>query len=184
MQSQKLVILFFAFVFIIFGQANSFGVEKDQEELERQTKKFEQEFGQINERIIQYDRELEQLKKDIKFPADNEIFIYLKNYTEGTYTLEKLEVKIDDNLKSTHNYTDVERTIFAFGGTQPIYHGTLVEGTHKLQIIFYGSVGTARTPRQDTSDSTFKKAGAPIFIQTAIKYDGKQGNLVADKLVW
>ncbi|WP_111979240.1 AraC family transcriptional regulator [Algibacillus agarilyticus] len=96
------------------------------------------ELEKIKQQVIQLNRDLFVLEEDLLFPANTQVSVFVSVDIGQFFTLDSVEIKIDDKNIAGFLYTDNQRNALIQGGIQRIYQGNLKMGEHELTAIFTG----------------------------------------------
>jgi hypothetical protein len=97
-----------------------------------------QQLEQLKSQVLQLNRELFILEEDLLFPASTQIALFVSVDTGKFFTIDSVEVKINDKDVAGFLYTERQRKALEQGGIQKLYLGNLKIGQHQLTAIFTG----------------------------------------------
>lgn len=100
--------------------------------------KLESELEQLKSQVLQLNRELFILEEDLLFPASTQIAIFVSVDIGRFFTLDSVEIKINNQDIAGFLYTQRQRKALEQGGIQKLYLGNLKTGSHELTAIFNG----------------------------------------------
>ena len=127
---RKLLIigLIFCSVNLFAGQAAAVGAG------DSQAQRSEQRVQQIKQRAIKLATELSRLEKQLLYPADTHIAIFVAFAEPVSYQLQSLSIEIDGEMITSHVYVSEEISAMKNGGIQKIFEGNVTQGLHELMV--------------------------------------------------
>jgi len=134
------------------SQSQKSPVKKKSPELVKLAKEAEQ----IKSDLIELNRELYNFEEQLLYPTETQLAVFLSLDAKTTFTLDSIEVLLDDKLVATHLYNKSELAALKKGGVQKIYLGSLADGQHKLTAQFNG---------QGADNSYFRRKKALKFTK-------------------
>ncbi|MEJ2649125.1 MAG: hypothetical protein P8016_12050 [Sedimentisphaerales bacterium] len=141
---------------------------------ERDSSKLSKDIQNIKKEIINLNRDLFILEEDLLFPANTQFSVFLSMDIGEYFSLDSVQIKIDDKIVANHLYTTREAEALKRGGVQRLYLGNLASGEHEIVAFFVGQGPQKRDYRRG---STIKitKTPDPTFVEFKITDDeGKQ----------
>lgn len=136
--------------------------------------KLTKDIQNIKKEIINLNKDLFILEEDLLFPANTQFSVFLSMDIGEYFSLDSVQIKIDDKIVANHLYTTNEANSLKRGGVQRLYLGNLASGEHEIVAFF---VGRGPNKRDYRRGSTIKvsKSPDPTFIEFKITDDeGKQ----------
>lgn len=121
----------------------------------------------IKQQVLKLNRELFILEEDLLFPASTQVAIFVSVDIGKFFTLDSVELKIDDQDVAGFLYTERQRKALEEGGIQGLYQGNLKKGTHQLTAIFIGYDNDKR-PIKRAVNHQFVKADDAIMLELKI----------------
>jgi hypothetical protein len=118
--------------------------------------------------VIELNRDLMVLEEELLFPASTQVAVFLSMDVGKLFSLDSVQVKLDDNVVANYLYAPGEVQALHRGGVQRLYLGNLRAGEHELVALFVGSGPYARDYRRGATLS-FKKGTEPKYIELQIK---------------
>ena len=92
----------------------------------------------LKKALIELNRDLFILEEDLLFPSSTQVAVYL-SVDVGTYfSLDAVELKIDNDTVTHYLYTEKQINALHRGGVQRLYMGNVSQGTHELTAFFIG----------------------------------------------
>lgn len=124
--------------------------------------------------ILDLNRDLFILEEELLFPANTQFTVFLSMDTGKLFSLDSVQLKLNDKVVANHLYTDQETKALFRGGVQRVYIGNLPSGRHELIAFFTGQGPKGRDFRRGTT-ITLDKASDPKYVELKITDDtGKQ----------
>ena len=99
------------------------------------------------------------------------------------FTLDSVQLKIDDKMIAAHLYTERELDALKRGGVQRLYIGNLASGKHEITAIFSGKGPNNRDYRRGESIE-IEKGSDPQFVQLQIIDDPSKEQPVFKTQIW
>lgn len=150
---------------------------------ERDTSKLSKDIQSIKKEIIKLNRDLFILEEDLLFPANTQFSVFLSMDIGEYFSLDSVQIKIDDKIVANHLYTTREAEALKRGGVQRLYLGNLASGEHEIVAFFVGKGPQKRDYRRG---STIKitKTPDPTFVEFKITDDEGKQQPYFDSKVW
>jgi hypothetical protein len=133
--------------------------------------------------VIKLNRDLLVLEEELLFPANTQVALFVSMDVGKMFSLDSLQIRLDDKMVSSYLYTPLEVAALHRGGVQRIYVGNLKAGTHELVAFFTGQGPHVRDYKRGATIK-FDKGTEPKYIELQIK--DSQGKLQPefDVKVW
>lgn len=128
---------------------------------------LENQIQNLKKDLIDINRELFILEEELLFPASTQTSVFLSLNVGTFFTLDSVQLKLDDKVVAHHLYTAQERDALKRGGVQALFKGNLKTGEHELVAVFIGKGPEKRNYRRATS-LVFEKTFEPKFIELKI----------------
>lgn len=122
------------------------------------------ELQQLKSHVLQLNRELFILEEDLLFPASTQVAIFVSVDIGRFFTLDSVEVKINEQEVAGFLYTDRQRVALEQGGIQKLYLGNIKVGTHQLTAIFIGEDNEGRSIKR-AAHYTFEKEEEAVMLE-------------------
>jgi hypothetical protein len=150
---------------------------------ERGSSKLSKDIQNIKKEIIKLNRDLFILEEDLLFPANTQFSVFLSMDIGEYFSLDSVQIKVDDKVVANHLYTEKEVEALKRGGVQRLYLGNLASGEHELVAFFVGQGPNQRDYRRG---STLKvsKTPDPAFVEFRITDDEGKQQPYFDSKVW
>lgn len=118
--------------------------------------------------VIKLNRDLLVLEEELLFPANTQVAVFLSMDVGKLFSLDSVQLKIDDKLVTSYLYTPLEVQALHRGGVQRLHLGQLRAGAHELTAFFTGQGPHERDYKRGTAIKFEKLAGAR-YIELQIK---------------
>ena len=118
--------------------------------------------------VIKLNRDLLVLEEELLFPASTQVALFVSMDVGKLFSLESVQIKLDDKVVSNYLYTPLEVAALHRGGVQRIHVGNLKAGTHELVAFFTGQGPHERDYKRATT-LKFDKGTEPKYIELRIK---------------
>ena len=128
---------------------------------------LDEEIQSLKQDVLALNRELFILEEELLFPANTQVAVFLSLDIGEFFSLDSVQLKIDDNVVSNYLYTQREVDALHQGGVQRLYMGNLKAGEHELVAIFTGQGPNGREYRRGANHIITKTLGAR-FIELKI----------------
>ena len=118
--------------------------------------------------VIRLNRDLLVLEEELLFPANTQVALFVSMDVGKLFSLESVQIKLDDKVVSNHLYTPLEVQALHRGGVQRLYLGNLKTGGHELVAFFTGQGPHDRDYKRGATVK-FEKSREPKYIELQIK---------------
>jgi hypothetical protein len=118
--------------------------------------------------VIKLNRDLLVLEEELLFPANTQVALFVSMDVGKLFSLESVQIKLDDKVVSNYLYTPLEVAALHRGGVQRIHVGNLKSGTHELVAFFTGQGPHERDYKRGATIK-FDKGTDPKYIELQIK---------------
>ena len=137
----------------------------------------------LKKEVLSLNRDLFILEEDLLFPANTQFSVFLSINAGALFSLDSIQLKIDDKNISNHLYTERELAALKRGGVQRLYIGNLPAGEHEVVIIFTGVGPSGRDYRLGES-IVLEKTTEPQFVEFIVADDTGKEQPQFDVRVW
>lgn len=137
----------------------------------------------LKKEVLSLNRDLFILEEDLLFPANTQFSVFLSMDSGQLFTLDSVQLKIDDKNIANHLYTERELAALKRGGVQRLYIGNLPSGEHEIVAIFTGIGPQGRDYRRGET-IVVEKTSEPQFIEFMILDDTGKEQPRFDVRVW
>jgi hypothetical protein len=118
----------------------------------------------LKKEVLSLNRDLFILEEDLLFPSNTQFSVFLSMNAGALFSLDSIQLKIDDKNTANHLYTERELAALKRGGVQRLYIGNLPSGEHEIIIIFTGVGPKGRDYRLGES-VVIEKTTEPQFVE-------------------
>jgi hypothetical protein len=118
--------------------------------------------------VIRLNRDLLVLEEELLFPANTQVALFVSMDVGKLFSLESVQIKLDDKVVGNHLYTPLEVQALHRGGVQRLYLGNLRTGDHELVAFFTGQGPHDRDYKRGAT-MKFEKGSEPKYIELQIK---------------
>ena len=118
--------------------------------------------------VIRLNRDLLVLEEELLFPANTQVALFVSMDVGKLFSLESVQIKLDDKVVSNHLYTPLEVQALHRGGVQRLYLGNLRTGDHELVAFFTGQGPHDRDYKRGATVK-FEKGSEPKYIELQIQ---------------
>lgn len=105
----------------------------------------------LKQDVIALNRELFILEEELLYPASTQLAVFVSVDVGEFFSLDSVQLKVDDKLVSNYLYTRREVEALHRGGIQRLYMGNLKAGEHELVAIYTGVGPKGRDYRRGAS---------------------------------
>lgn len=158
-------------------QENTTAAESDEESLDDGSPEegsLDADIEALKKEVLSLNRDLFILEEDLLFPANTQFSVFLSMDAGALFSLDSVQLKVDDKNVANHLYTERELAALKRGGVQRLYIGNLPSGEHEVVAIFTGIGPKGRDYRRGES-IVIEKTTEPQFIEFMIADDtGKE----------
>ena len=144
---------------------------------------LEDDIEALKKEVLSLNRDLFILEEDLLFPSNTQFSIFLSMNAGALFTLDSVQIKIDDKNIANHLYTERELAALKRGGVQRLYIGNLPSGEHEIIAIFTGLGPNGRDYRRGET-ITIEKTSEPQFVEFTVVDDGAKEQPEFDVRVW
>jgi hypothetical protein len=128
---------------------------------------LDEDIQSLKQDVLALNRELFILEEELLYPASTQVAVFLSLDVGEFFSLDTVQLKIDDKIVSNYLYTPRETEALHQGGVQRLYMGNLKTGEHELVAIFTGKGPNGRDYRRGASHVLTKTLGAS-FVELKI----------------
>ena len=118
--------------------------------------------------VIKLNRDLLVLEEELLFPANTQVALFVSMDVGKLFSLDSVQIKLDDKLIANDLYTPLEVEALHRGGVQRVYLGNLKAGQHEIVAFFTGQGPHDRDYKRATTVK-FDKGVDPKYIELQIK---------------
>jgi hypothetical protein len=118
--------------------------------------------------VIKLNRDLLVLEEELLFPASTQVALFVSMDVGKLFSLESVQIKVDDKMVAEYLYTPAEVAALHRGGVQRVFVGNLKTGPHEITAFFTGQGPHTRDYKRATT-LKFDKGAEPKYIELRIK---------------
>lgn len=133
--------------------------------------------------VIRLNRDLLVLEEELLFPANTQVALFVSMDVGVMFSLDSVQVKLDDKVVTNYLYTPHEVQALHRGGVQRVYLGNLRAGQHEIVAFFTGKGPHDRDYKRGTTIK-FDKTTEPKYIELQIKDSSKKLQPEFEVKVW
>ena len=137
----------------------------------------------LKKEVLSLNRDLFILEEDLLFPSNTQFSVFLSMNAGALFSLDSIQLKIDDKNIANHLYTERELAALKRGGVQRLYIGNLPSGEHEIILIFTG-VGPKGRDYRLGETVVIEKTTEPQFVEFMIADDTGKEQPQFDVRVW
>ena len=138
------------------------------------TRGLDQEIQGLKKDVVDLNKDLFVLEEELLFPANTQVAVFLSMDVGDFFSLDSVQLKIDQKEVINYLYTPREVDALLKGGVQRLYVGNLKVGTHELVAFFNGKGPSDRAYKRGASLRFEKGVGAKYL---ELKIDDRQRKL-------
>ena len=144
---------------------------------------LESSIESLKKEVLSLNRDLFILEEDLLFPANTQFSIFLSMNAGQLFTLDSVQLRIDDKNVANHLYTQRELAALERGGVQRLYIGNLASGEHEIVAVFTG-VGPGGRDYRRGKTIVVDKTAEPQFVEFTIVDDTSKEQPEFNARVW
>jgi hypothetical protein len=145
-----------------------------QREAEANTRGLDSDIQGLKKDVVDLNKDLFVLEEELLFPANTQVAVFLSMDVGTFFSLDSVQLKIDQKEVINYLYTQRERDALLKGGVQRLYLGNLKVGQHELVAFFNGKGPNDRDYKRGASIRFEKGVGAKYL---ELKIDDRQKKL-------
>ncbi len=121
----------------------------------------------LKAQVLQLHRDLLVLEEELLFPAGTQVAVFVSMDVGKLFSLESVQVKLDDQPVAQYLYTEREVAALHRGGVQRLWLGNLKSGPHELTAFFTGQGPHERDYRR-AATVRFDKGAEPRYLELRV----------------
>lgn len=121
----------------------------------------------LKNEVLELNRDLFILEEDLLFSANTQVSVFLSVDVDTLFTLDSVQLKLDNKIVSNYLYTDREIKALNQGGVQKLYIGNLTSGEHELTAFFIGQGPSKRNFKRATT-KVIEKSDSAKYVELKI----------------
>jgi pyruvate/2-oxoglutarate dehydrogenase complex dihydrolipoamide acyltransferase (E2) component len=138
------------------------------------TRGLDQDVQGLKKDVVDLNRDLFILEEELLFPANTQVAVFLSMDVGDFFTLDSVQLKIDQKEVINYLYTPREVEALLKGGVQRLYIGNLKVGSHEL-VAFFNGKGPNERPYKRGASIKFEKGIGAKYLE--LKIDDRQRKL-------
>ncbi|WP_105103448.1 hypothetical protein [Microbulbifer pacificus] len=142
-------------------------VTNAQEVSREEIRGLDEQIQDVKEDVIGLTSELNRLEEKLLFPSNTQVALFVSLPDSKEFSLESVEVKLDNQIVAHHLYTYREIEALQQGGVQRIHTANVQTGAHPLEVTYFGKSKSGKEYRATASYSVEKAVG-PKFVEIQI----------------
>ncbi|TLM79885.1 hypothetical protein ACONUD_00445 [Microbulbifer harenosus] len=128
---------------------------------------LDEQIQDVKKDVIGLTSELNRLEEKLLFPSNTQVALFVSLPNSKEFSLESVEVKLDNQIVAHHLYTYREIEALQQGGVQRIHTANVQTGAHPLEVTYFGKSKSGKEYRATASYSVEKAVG-PKFVEIQI----------------
>lgn len=156
------------------NQLNKLIQQREAEAKGEGTRGLDQDIQGLKKDVVDLNKDLFVLEEELLFPANTQVAVFLSMDVGTFFSLDSVQLKIDQKEVINYLYTQRERDALLKGGVQRLYLGNLKVGQHELVAFFNGKGPNDRDYKRGASIRFEKGVGAKYL---ELKIDDRQRKL-------
>ncbi|GMR20830.1 MAG: hypothetical protein BMS9Abin36_1427 [Gammaproteobacteria bacterium] len=137
----------------------------------------------LKQDVLDLNRDLFALEEELLFPANTQVAVFLSMDVGKFFSLDSVQLKVNDKEIANHLYTKREVEALIRGGVQRLYIGNFKLGEHELVAFITGKGPQGRDFRLGTNVK-FNKEDDPKYIELKIRDVESKRQPSFDVKVW
>ncbi len=131
------------------------------------TRGLDQEIQNLKKDVVDLNKDLFVLEEELLFPANTQVAVFLSIDVGDFFSLDSVQLKIDQKEVINYLYTPREIEALLKGGVQRLYVGNLKVGPHEL-VAFFSGKGPNDRPYKRGASLRFEKGVGAKYLQLKI----------------
>ena len=168
---------------LLFGLATPLAAQEVEAGSAAADSSLETDIEALKKEVLSLNRDLFILEEDLLFPSNTQFSIFLSMNSGVFFSLDSVQLKIDDKNIANHLYTERELAALKRGGVQRLYIGNLPSGKHEIVAIFIGIGPNGRDYRRGET-IVIDKSTEPQFVEFMITDDTAKEQPSFDARIW
>ncbi len=105
---------------------------------ELENKIINEQIQNLKKEVLKLNRDLFILEEELLFPANTQIIVFVSLKTDNLFSLDSVELKMNNKTVAQYLYTDRELDALHRGGVQQLFSGNIRSGKNELIAFFTG----------------------------------------------
>ena len=127
----------------------------------------------LKKEVLSLNRDLFILEEDLLFPSNTQFSVFLSVNAGALFTLDSVQLRIDNKNVANHLYTEREIAALRRGGVQRLHIGNLISGEHEIVAVFTGVGPNGRDYRRGKT-IVIQKTSEPQFVEFIVEDDASK----------
>lgn len=127
----------------------------------------------LKQQVLELNRDLFLLEEELLFPSNTQVSVFVSMDVGEFFTLDSVQLKVDDKEVANYLYTPRELDAFIRGGVQRLFIGNLRTGDHEITAFFIGRGPHGRDYKRGAT-TTINKGLGPKYVE--LKITDETGN--------
>lgn len=153
---------------LTLGFASSAAAESEEVDDGESGSSLSREVEDLKKSAVELNRDLLILEEELLFPSNTQIAVFLSVDVGHYFRLDSVKVSVDDELVTSHLYTDRQNSALSKGGIQRLYVGNVKSGKHEITAIFTG-LGPDDRDYKRGATMVFDKDEDPKMIEIRVR---------------
>lgn len=128
---------------------------------------LDEQIQDVKKDVIDLTSELNRLEEKLLFPSNTQAAFFVSLAGNSDFSLESVEVKLNNQVVAHHLYTYREIEALQQGGVQRIHTANVQTGAHPLVVSYFGKSKSGKEYR-GTATFSVEKAVGPKFVEIQI----------------
>lgn len=128
---------------------------------------LDEQIQDVKEDVLNLTSELGRLEEKLLYPSNTQAAFFVSLEDGRDFSLESLQVKLNNQVVAHHLYTFREIEALQRGGVQRIHTANVQTGSHPLEVSFIGKSASGREYKGSASFAVDKAVG-PKFVEIQI----------------
>ncbi|MCF6236471.1 MAG: AraC family transcriptional regulator [Gammaproteobacteria bacterium] len=146
-------------------------------------KALDSEIQSLKDEVLKLNRDLFILEEELLFPVNTQITVFVSVDVGEFFTLDSVQLTIDDTQIANYLYTESEADALRRGGVQQLHIGNIRHGSHKLTAFFTGK-GPNERDYSRAATTSINKTNEPKYVELKIVDLEKKQQPSFDIRVW
>ncbi|WP_299596060.1 hypothetical protein [uncultured Microbulbifer sp.] len=128
---------------------------------------LDEQIQDVKKDVISLTSELNRLEEKLLFPSNTQVALFVSLPNSQEFSLESVEVKLNNQVVAHHLYTYREIEALQQGGVQRIHTANVQTGAHPLEVTYFGKSKSGKEYRA-TATHSVEKAVGPKFVEIQV----------------
>lgn len=144
-----------------------FSVRKSRERAQQAVNELSRDIQGLKQSVVVLNKDLRVLEEDLLFPANTRFHVFLSLNVGEFFSLEGVELRLDNEIVASYLYSGEERAALAKGGMHRLHLGNVSSGEHTISAFFIGQGPNGREYKRG-STLQFTKEQGPKYVELSI----------------